>query len=365
MPGVENLNLVMVGINHLTAPVALREKTALSSSDLPGVLAQLRALGLEEVVVLATCSRMEIYAGGRNPTASGVLLRDWFLARGGEALAGFLMEKSGPDALRHLFRVASGLDSWIIGESEILGQVKRAYQAALEAKATGRLLNQVFQKALAAGKHVRSRTGIQNGIHSIGGAAAQLARKIFSGRDPGGVVVFGSGEAAESVVRHLAAKNFPKIWVASRSLERAAAVAGPLGAEPLLVADGLAKIAEAEVAVFSTACEHPLLERQALAKLIGGRQRPLFIVDLGLPRNVDSDCAEVPGAYLYDLDDLKRIVRESMDSKAPEKERAEALCVLAAADCLSELEKSEAAARGFYQTQGFRLEPINEGGIAR
>lgn len=336
--------IVVVGINHLGAPVACRERAAVSAAALPAVLSELKSrLGLVEVAVVSTCSRVEVAAvlpDGGDPQG----LVEWFALRvGPEGLASVYL-KSGLEAVRHLFRVAAGLDSWILGESEILAQLKLAYQAALERKLTGRLLNRVFQSAMASGKSVRARTGIQNGIHSIGGAAALVAKSLF--KDLGGeVVVFGAGQAAEAVARHLAAKNFGRVAVANRTLEKAQAVAGPLGAEALTLEQGIERLRTAEVAVCSLGVDTPWLNAALLAPLARGRSRSLFLVDLGLPRNVDPGCSGVDGVYVYDLDDLKEMVRSSMDGKAAARDLAEVLSREDARRCWVELTKPSCAPR--------------------
>ncbi|MBI4348636.1 MAG: glutamyl-tRNA reductase [Elusimicrobia bacterium] len=330
--------IVVVGINHLGAPVACRERAAVPAAKIPETLADLKArLGLRELAILSTCSRVEIVAAldeGQGPDG----LVEWFSERVGEEGLSSVYLKSGVEAVRHLFRVASGLDSWIIGESEILAQLKQAYQLAQQHKHTGRRLNRLFQSALAAGKSVRARTGIQHGIHSIGGAAALVAKGIFR-ETSGEVVVFGAGQAAEAVVRHLAAKNFSRIYVANRTLERAEAVAQPLGAHALTLEDGLKRLAQAEVAVLSLSTEEAFLTPETLAPLVQGRARSLFVVDLGLPRNADPGCSALDGVYVYDLDDLKSMVRESMDGKAAAKDLAEVLAADEAAKCWKELTK--------------------------
>lgn len=330
--------IVVAGINHLGAPVACRERAAVAPAAAPEVLAELRSrLNLSEVALISTCSRVEVVAvlpDGGEPQG----LVEWFAQRVGEEGLGSVYLRPGLEAVRHLFRVASGLDSWIIGESEILAQIKQSYQAALERKFTGRRLNRVFQSAIAAGKSVRARTGIQSGIHSIGGAAALVAKGIF--RDLGGeVVVFGAGQAAEAVARHLAAKNFNKVAVANRTLEKAQAVAGPLGAEALTLEQGIARLSKAEVAVCSLGVDAAWLTPALLSPLLPGRTRNLFLVDLGLPRNVAPDCGKLDGVYVYDLDDLKEMVRKSMDGKASARDLAEVLAADEAAKCWTELTK--------------------------
>jgi len=338
--------LFVVGLNHLNASVSTREKAVVAPSELAATLAQLKALvPLEEVVVVSTCSRVEVFAACADPRRGRELVREWFTARAGAEIQPALYAREGADALRHLFRVASGLDSWIIGETEILAQVKKAYQAALAGGFTSRILNRAFQSAIAAGKDVRAATGIQNGIHSIGGATAMMARRIFGDEAGGEILVFGAGQTAETVVRHLGAKKFDRVVVANRTLENARAIADKLGGEAVTLDAGLARLERAEVAVFSASVSEPLLAAPALAGIMSRRRKPLFLVDLGMPRNVDPACAKLESVYLYDLDDLKRMIEESMAGKLAEKDRAEELAAVAAHECRVETDKPPRAAR--------------------
>lgn len=333
--------LVVVGLNHLNACVAAREKAVVAAPDLAAVVADLKALAaLDEIVVLSTCSRVEVYAVAEDPMRARRLLRAWFRGRAGDGIDSAVYDRGGVDAVRHLFRVAAGLDSWIVGESEILAQVKKAYQAAQTMGTTRRVLNRAFQSAIGAGKSVRTATGIQNGIHSIGGATAMMAKRIFGEEGGGSILVFGAGQTAEAVVRHLAAKKFDRVIVANRTVENARAIADQLGGEAVGLEAGLALLDRVEVAVFSTAASDALVTRDALAKVLPRRAKPLFLVDLGVPRNVESACAQLDNVYLYDLDDLKRMIRDSMSGKLAEKDRAEALAADAAEDCRKELDKT-------------------------
>jgi len=335
--------LVGVGFSHLLAPLACRERAMVPEAQVAAVLRGLAAaIGAEEAVLLATCSRLELYAASGDPERTLALARSWFVARAGAEIQPCLRERRGEDALLHLFEVASGLDSWIIGESEILGQVKRAYETARGAGLTGPTLNRAFQSAAAAGKAARAQTGIQQGIASIGGAAALLARSIFGEREGGATVVFGAGEAAQATARHLAAKNFAKIFVANRTIERARELAAQIGGLGISFDEGLRLLGQAEIAVFSVTCAEPVLDAATLRAMTAARRRPLFLVDLGLPRNVAADCAGLPDVYLYNLDDLKGVVARSIAGKAGEKEKAEGLVARAAAACAAEIDKAAA-----------------------
>ncbi len=297
---------------------------------------------LSEIVLLSTCSRMEVIAAAENPEEAVAVLTEWFMERGGQDTVAALYTRTGAEAVRHAFRVSCGLDSWIIGESEILAQVKRAYQFSQERRLTGRRLNRVFQMALAAGKAVRSETGIQNGIHSIGGAAALLARRIFSTDVDHRFLVVGAGEAAEAVAKHLAAKNFKDLIVANRTLERAQTLAAQLGGKAVTFEQGLDALADVEAAVFSASCPEVLLKAEDLKRRISVRRKPLFLIDLGVPRNIDAACGGIEGVYLYNLDDLKGVVAQSMSAKAADKGKAEDMAAERAKDCVVELEKAAA-----------------------
>ncbi len=336
--------MFQIGISHLLAPLASRERIAVAGAEAEGVLLELkRDFGLDEAVLLSTCSRFELYGVGEKPESAREASRRWFVNRAGREIEPALVARSGGEALSHLFRVAAGLDSWIVGESEILGQVKRAYETARASAATGPTLNRAFQSALAAGKAARSQTAIQNGVHSIGGAAAMLARSIFGPREDGAIVVFGAGDAAEAAVRHLSAKNFRRIAVANRTLDKAESLAARVGGAGVSFERGLAMLAEAEVAVFSTASAVALLEPASVAEIMRRRGgRSLFLVDLGMPRNVDPACGAVAGVFLYDLESLKGVVASSVAGKSGEKEKAEALVARAASACAAELGKAAA-----------------------
>ncbi len=317
-------NIFLVGISHKDTHFSLLEKVAVPKAGLAEMLREVKALAeLDEVVIVSTCSRVEIAAVARNPNEAAERLRGWFRGRGGNGLAVYTHE--GEDVVRHLIRVSAGLDSWIIGESEILRQVKESYGQALDAGFSGRFLNKIFQRAVGSGKDIRAVTGLQNGIKSIGGAAALLAKKIFGEMTDGRVLVFGAGQAAEAVVRHLLTKNFKEILVANRTVENAQSLAACLGGKALSLEEGLEALAHADVAVFSASTNDYLLDPALLQRYTARRSRSLFLIDLGMPRNVDPSCGDCEGVYLYSLGELKNVVEENTAQKSSSVAEAEAL----------------------------------------
>ena len=314
----------VVGLSYLTAAVDVREALSRKSSQTDALSALLkRDLGLD-VVVLSTCSRFEVYAHVTDESLAGVLA--WLDRRAGRALAGNLYIRRGPEALRHLFRVTGGLDSWVVGETEILGQVKAAYHDACVAETVGRCAHLAFQRALFVGKKVRNETRIVGGVNSIGGAATLLAQRIFKDLRAKRVLIFGAGAMAASTVRHLCAKGAGEIRVANRSLDHAQALAAELGGSAVSLSDGLSLLAEADIAVFSTGSETYLLDRAAAAELSAKRRgRPLFLIDISVPRNVDPAVADAPGLYVYDIDHLQRVISEATARREQDLADAEAI----------------------------------------
>lgn len=329
-----------VGLSHLATPVAVREGLAVKPGTLPEVAAALRgACGLDEAVLLATCSRFEVYAASEDALAPE-RVKAWLAARAGRDVDAFAYLHAGEDAVRHLFRVAAGLDSWIVGETEILGQVKTAYQGAQAAKTSGRVMNILFQKAIGAGKAVRSGTRIAEGIRSVGGAAAILARKLFGENGARRVVVFGAGQMARTAAEHLIAKGVDSLTVANRTYEKAVELAGSLGGAAARFDEALASLHEADVAVFSTASEGFVADRalvEAAARRRGGRS--LFLIDVGMPRNVDPAVASVAGVYLYDMDDLKRMVARDQEQRKEAVAQADGMVAALAADAWARIER--------------------------
>jgi glutamyl-tRNA reductase len=321
------MNLFVAGISYKTAPVAVRERLAVPAGRLRCCGCRLKVRGqLEEVVIVSTCNRVEIYGVARNLVEGAeVLFHE--LAGADVDLSGFLYFKKGQEAVEHLFAVASGLDSMVIGETEITGQIKQAYQAAQEARLTGRVTNRLFQTALQAVKEIRTQTGIGRGSTSVGSVAVELAERIFD-RDLSGrtVMIIGAGKMGEACVRHLAKKAAKAVLVVNRSLERAAGLAGEIGGRALSFEQLPEALKQADIVVSSTGCPHTILNRKDLAPIMSVRRnRPLFLVDIAVPRDIDADVQDLANVYLYNVDHLEAIVRENVRLREQELARCQAI----------------------------------------
>ena len=328
---------MVVGLNHSTAPVEIREAISPKPEEAGRINRIIsEATGQQGIVVLSTCSRFEIYCQPDKDGEQAVVA--WLNQRAGRDITDTLFIHHGAQAVSHLFRVAAGLDSWIMGETEILGQCKAAYQGACAEKTVNRFGHLSFQRALMVGKKVRNETRIVGGIASIGGAAAMMARSIFSDLKERVVVVFGAGTMAASSVRHLRSKGAGKLYISNRSLDKGQALAAELGGEPVTLADGFKRLDEADIAVFSTGADRYLLDgeaAQALSRRRGGRS--LFIIDIAMPRNVAPEVAQAEGVYLYDIDDLKGVVAKSLAKREADMAHAAEIVSAESADCWARL----------------------------
>ncbi len=336
--------IVCLGLNHRTAPVHVREQFALAEGKLPELLTALRAeTSAEEAVILSTCNRVEIYAAGG--AASEVLLNELraFLVGESEVNDEVFYELNGAEAVEHLFKVASGLDSMVLGETEILGQLKAAYQLALEQKATGGRLNKSFQKAFNAAKQIRTETNIQRGSVSVANVAVELAGKIFDQLDDRTVMVIGAGDTSEKTARALLSRGAQSVIVSNRSPERAETLAAELGGKAVGFDNWENEFATIDIIISSTSAPHYVLDRKKLEPLQSLRQhRPLLLVDIAVPRDIEPEVNFLEDVYLYNIDDLQAIaddylrLREDEIAKcnsivrAKAKELLEALKVLPA-----------------------------------
>lgn len=324
------MHLVLVGVNHRSAPVELRERLAFRSEDLPEVFATLRqSLGLEEAAILSTCNRVEIYAGVSEVNGTVARLQQFLSDHGRMDLSGLsprLYVYYEPKSIHHLFSVASGLDSMVLGEGEILQQVKSAYESARRHGATGKAFNGLFQRALNTAKAVRSQTGIGYGCTSIGAVAVELSQKIFSNLAPATVVLVGAGKIGEITLRRLADRGVRHVRVINRSLERAEHLAAHYQAQPLPFSALHAQLLEADIVITSTSAPETILSKTDVAQAMRARhQRPLCIVDLGVPRNVEPSVETLENVYLFNVDDLQGLVDHHHAQRLAASQEAQAI----------------------------------------
>lgn len=313
------MTLVCAGLSHHTAPVEVRERFACPDHRVPAAVAALRERGLAaEALVLSTCNRVELYAVTDTPEA----LRDALVAAraGGAAPApGELYLLSGTACAEHLFRVAAGLDSMVLGETEILGQVKHAYGLALRHRHTGPRLNRLFQRAFQVAKHIRSQTGIQRGAVSVASVAVELAEKIFDDLAGREVMVLGAGDTSEKAARALLARGARSVIVSNRSYDRAALLAAELGGRAVHFDDWAEDFPRVDIIVSSTAAPRHVVDLPRLAPLMPARHgRPLLLVDIAVPRDVDPAVTQLPDVYLYNIDDLQAIADDHLSRRRAE-----------------------------------------------
>jgi len=316
------MNVVVIGLSHHTSPVELRERFAFAESKIAAALAQLRESGIaSECVILSTCNRVEIYAATALPTAKAFSeLMDFMLRSGGAAPApDAIYTLAEPQSLRHLFKVACGLDSMVLGETEILGQLKDAYTLAHSQKHTGARLNKAFQRAFHVAKHVRTHTQIQRGSVSVASVAVELAEKIFSSLADRPVLVMGSGEMSEKVARALVSRGVKKIVIAGRSLERAELLAEEFAGRAVRFDDWTTEFGNIDIAISSTSAPGYILDRAKLEPLMKLRKhRPLLLVDIAVPRDIDPAVNFLENVYLYNIDDLQAIADDYLKQRKEE-----------------------------------------------
>ncbi|MDC3959564.1 glutamyl-tRNA reductase [Polyangium jinanense] len=321
--------MVVVGLSHKTAPIAVRERLAVQRDALAALYERLLAdPAIGEAVVLSTCNRVEVYAapprGGLLEAASRATISA-LVAIGGDAVAIHLGRKEGGDAVRHLFRVASSLDSLVVGEPQILGQLKDAIELARENKALGRTLGKAMLRAVRVGKRARSETAIGEGQVSVSSVAVDLAQEIFGDLAGRKAALVGAGEMAEAAAK-LLAKAGAKIIVLNRSPARAKALAADVCGEPRGMADLERTLGEVDIAIGSTSSPTPVITVDLVKRVRKVRRgKSLFLIDIAVPRDVEPAVNDLDGVYLYDVDDLSQIVAQSLEGRAAEAARAEAI----------------------------------------
>jgi glutamyl-tRNA reductase len=322
--------VLAIGVSHKTAPVAVRERLALTSGSVASFLHEVQGVaGVREAVAISTCNRTEIYLVASDPLEAETALLGMLARKGGirpTELATSIYALRNCDAARHLYRVTAGLESMIVGEAEVQGQVKRAYEDALAAQSTGPLTNHLFRAALATGKRVRSETKIGERRLSVSSVAAGLAHEQLDGLERREVLILGAGETSELAARALAAHGVESIFVANRRHERAISLAQRFGGQAMSFDELPAQLEQADALVCATSSPHPILGGEEVAAVMEARAgRPLLIIDLAVPRDVAADVRDVPGVSLYDIDDLQAVVRRNRSVRQAEASRAEAI----------------------------------------
>lgn len=319
------MNIVCFGLSHQQAGVDVREKFALGETA--SVEAARRVCGLEpveEALVLSTCNRTEYYAVTTQAEARDLCA----LHFAGAAPAGVecFYHHDGTASIEHLFRVVCGLESMVLGETEILGQVKKAYQAANAHGTTSRFLNKLFQRAFLVAKHVRTRTGIARGSVSVGSVGVDLAEQIFGSLRQRKVMILGAGDTGELTARSLLARGVHSLFVSNRSYDRAAALAQELSGRAVHFDVWENEMHDVDILISSTAAPHHVVTRERLRPVLATRtDRPLFIIDLAVPRDVEPAVNNLEGVYLYDIDSLQRIAEQALARRQSEMQACEAM----------------------------------------
>jgi glutamyl-tRNA reductase len=322
--------LVVIGLSHHTAPVTLRERFAFAEAKIPALLETLCNSGtIDEAVILSTCNRVEVYAATSvDPRSAFGSLRE-FLANAHDyrdPLGEEIYTLAEPHSLHHLFKVACGLDSMVLGETEILGQLKKAYEVSLEQKHTGPVLNKAFQKAFNVAKQIRTETNIQRGSVSVGSVAVELAEKIFSSLDDRSVMVIGAGDTSEKTARALLSRGARSIIVSNRSHERAVALAGELGGRAVHFEEWAREFERIDIVISSTSAPHYVLDRAKLEPLMRLRKnRALLLIDIAVPRDIEPEVNFLENVYLYNIDDLQAIADDYLKQRKDEIARCEAI----------------------------------------
>ncbi|MEW6357688.1 MAG: glutamyl-tRNA reductase [Planctomycetota bacterium] len=329
------MNLTVIGLNHKTAPVDLRERFAFSEEEIPSVLAEIRSQQPNtEAVLLSTCNRVEIYVYHPECALAGPdLARRVAELRGvkPDDLLPHLYIHHGREAVEHLFRVVCSLDSMVIGETEIKGQAARAYHLAADCGATGKTLNRLFEQALGVAKEARSSTAISERKVSVSSVAVDFAERIFQDFADKTVMIVGAGQTGEATLRHLVERGVANVIVANRSVEKAKALADDYGGKPValdLLADYLPR---ADIVITSTSAPGHIIEPAAVRAAMRARKnRPMFLIDIAVPRDVNPEVNGIENVYLYDMDDLEGIVGENRAEREREVQRCEKIVAAAA-----------------------------------
>ncbi len=324
------MRICHIGLNHKTAPVELRERLAVAQADIAGILQeQIRHPAIREAALLSTCNRVEMTVVTHEPESAIAAVHEWFANTAGmelDEVCEHLYSYTTDDAIRHLFAVASGLDSLVLGEPQILGQVKSSYEHALAARTAGHVLHRLYQSTFAAAKRARSETEIGKQAVNISSCAVELAKHIFGNLAGKTVLLIGAGEMAELAARHLHGNGCTDILVANRTLERARSLAIEFGGHALTLDQLDNYLDRADIILSSTGASTFVLLPDAIARAAGKRKgSPIFLVDIAVPRDIDPRIADIDDVYLYDIDDLQQVVQGNVEHRQEQAEAARAL----------------------------------------
>jgi glutamyl-tRNA reductase len=314
------MEILCLGLSHQTAPVELREKFAVPDAEIGSAAAQLKAApGVSEALIVSTCNRVEYYVAAEDAAAGFDAVRNFVAARVAAPEGDAFFRHTTANSIRHLFRVVSGLESMVLGETEILGQMKKAYQAAQSGGATARHLNKLFQRAFNVAKDVRTNTNITRGSVSVGSAAVELAERIFGKLKHCQVMILGAGETSELTAGALHARGVKSIFVANRNYDRAAVLAEKMNGKAIHFDAWPQEFHDVDILIGSTAAPHHVLTAAQLAPIMRQRpDRPLFCIDLAVPRDIDPAANDLDGVYVYDIDSLQAIADHSMNIRRQE-----------------------------------------------
>lgn len=320
------MTLLTLGLNYQTAPVSVREKLAFPADILPVALQDLLCVkGVSEAAILSTCNRTEFYCTTQSENPN--VLIDWIAQNKqlqAKELSPYFYSYSDDATIRHIFRVACGLDSMILGEPQILGQMKTAYQAACDAGTMGKLLGKLFQHTFTAAKKVRTDTAIGSSPVSVAFAAVQLAQQIFDKLSEQTALLIGAGETIELTARHLSQQGIGRIIIANRTFEKAHQLAEQFNGYAITLAEMPNHLAEADIVISSTASQLPILGKGRVESALKVRKRkPMFMVDLAVPRDIEAEVEQLDDVYLYTVDDLQHTIEQNMQSRREAAEQAE------------------------------------------
>lgn len=317
-------DIYLIGLNHRTAAVEVRERFALTQHCTPETWAIPCGQGISEALVLSTCNRVEIIASGQGDVA-GKVLEHWAEARGykAEDLAPYTYAHQNEEAVRHLFTVAASLDSMVLGEPQILGQLKDAYRKAVESKSTGIILNRLLHKAFSVAKRVRTETAVASSAVSISYAAVELAKRIFGDMQEHKAMLVGAGEMAELAAAHLLHAGIDKILVANRTFERGRELAAQFKGEAIAFDTLIERLVDVDIIITSTGSPEAIIRAKDINAVLRKRKyRPMFFIDIAVPRDIDPDVNGLDNVYLYDIDDLKEVVEENLAGRRDEAVKA-------------------------------------------